>query len=589
MSQQLTNITRAKGNLDEGPSNVRPTLRKILQHLYPQSFFLGLSIAGFAIYAVTQPLSAVLIEWLIKTLDGEWQEGVVLLPLAFIAVAVVRGVGTYMGSYYISKVSQRMIESIRKDLFNKIIHLPLATFDQAKSGRFVSLFTYNSNLMANNVAKSVTVVAQEGLTVIALLAYLFWSSWQLTLVFLLIVPPIALIVNYVGKVIQSLSKDIQNSMAELNSTVTQSFSGIRLIKTSSGEEQTKKHFGSIASETRKLALRISKVNSIYTPSMQILIACAMAVLVVLVIRFHGEMETAALIAYVTAAALLSKPIRSLSKVHVNLTRAVVAANEVFAFMELPPEKNSGTVIADNIQGNIEFRNVVHRYADDGEPILNDLSFTIGSGETIALVGHSGGGKSTIANLVPRFYSLESGEILIDNINIEEYELSSLRNQIALVPQEVHLFNASIKENIGYGIEADHDDIVAAAKKANAHEFINDLKGGYDARVGDNGVLLSGGQRQRLAIARAILRDAKILILDEATSALDNNSERLVQSALEELQSDITTIIIAHRLSTIESADRIIVLSKGKIAEQGDHASLMAIDGFYASLLKMSAD
>ncbi len=585
----MSNTVTANTKTSEQPAldnaGYRATVRRILHYLYPQSFFLFLSIIGFAIYAATQPLSAVLIEWLIKTLDGEMPRGEYIVPIAFVVVAIARGIGTYMGGYYITKVAERMVEAIRKELFDNIIHLPLREFDQNQSGRLVSLFTYNSVIMSGITARSVTIIAQEGLTVLALLGYLFYSSWQFTSMFIVLAPPIALIINWAGKRIKKLGQGMQDSMANLNGLVAESFAGIRLIKGVAGENTSKIRFSEIAAITRKTALNIAKVNSIYTPTMQIMIAFAMALVVVLVIQARGDMDTAQLIAYVTAAALLSKPVRSLSNVHLQLTQASVAATEIFAFIDKEKEVNNGSIASTPLKGGIQFNNVSFRYDTSSDLVIKNLNFGIKQGETVALVGRSGSGKSTIANLVPRFYELDSGSIKIDGNDIKDYELTSLRSNIAIVSQQVVLFNASVKDNIAYG--KDHKtliDIQKAAKQANADEFIQQLPNGYDTIIGENGTLLSGGQRQRIAIARAILRNAPILILDEATSALDNESEVKIQKALDNIMGSCTTLVIAHRLSTIETADRILVLDQGEIIEAGTHESLKKLDGPYAKML-----
>lgn len=589
-STNIQTSARLKSDKDSEKLADTATLRRVLEYIYPQSFFLLLSIIGFAIYAATQPLSAVLIEWLIKTLDGEMPRGEIIVPAAFVTIAIIRGIGTYMGSYYITKVAERMVEAIRKTLFENVIHLPLKVFDDNQSGKLVSLFTYNSVVMSNTTARSVTIVAQEGLTVIALLAYLVYANWQFTSMFIVLAPPIALVINWAGKRIKKFGQDMQNSMADLNGVVSESFSGIRLVKSVAGESKSNQLFSNAAGETRKLALKIAKVNSIYTPTMQIMIACAMALVVVLVINTRGEMDTAQLIAYVTAAALLSKPIRSLSNVHLRLTQASVAAAEIFSYIDQEKECNNGELSAKDLKGDVEFRNVNFRYSSSKEPVISNLSLEIKQGETVALVGKSGGGKSTLANLIPRFYDIENGSIEIDGVDVNKYELASLRQNIAIVSQQVILFNTSVAENIAYGSEgATQPDIELAARQANAHDFITSLPDGYETNVGENGTLLSGGQRQRIAIARAFLRRAPIMILDEATSALDNESEAKVQHALDKLIGQSTTLVIAHRLSTIENADRILVIDKGSITQTGNHESLKHQEGLYSQMLARDFD
>lgn len=560
--------------------------RRVLSYLRPFVGYFAIAFFGYALFAISQPGFAVLMEAFVRALDGELVDGLYLIPLACIAIALLRGVGSYLGTYYMSKASANVVHNIRCELFANIIHLPVNFFDNNKSGRLVSLFTHNVNIMATATANALTTIVREGLTVIALFAYLFYQNAELTLLFFLLGPPLALAINWIGKKVKVLGHGIQASFGELNHVSSEVFSGIRLVKSSVGEEDAASRFESISHTTKKMGLRLAKVSSIYTPMMQMLIVMAMALVMYVVLLSRGTMDAAELIAYVVAAGLLPKPIRSLSTVHPQLLQAVVAAEQVFRHIDMAEEIDTGDIDNVTISGDLQFKSLGFSYDESDKAVLKDISFEVKAGETIALVGRSGGGKSTLVNLIPRFYPLSQGELLLDGRSIDAYKLGFLRNNIAIVSQQVSLFNDTIAMNIAYGIgDADIDDIKAAAVAANADEFIRELDQGYDTLVGENGVLLSGGQRQRLAIARAILRDARILILDEATSALDNESEVKVQEALERVMADRTTIVIAHRLSTVEHAENIIVLDNGSIAEQGDHQQLMQADGLYARMVQ----
>jgi subfamily B ATP-binding cassette protein MsbA len=547
---------------------------------------LFIAFFGFSLFAVSQPGFAMLMEAFVRALDGEYVNGLYLIPTACIFIAVIRGVGSYLGNYYMSKVSANVVHSIRCQLFGNLISLPVKFFDENKSGRLVSLFTYNTNMMTNATTQSLTTIAREGLTVIALFSYLFYQNMKLTLLFFVIGPLLALAISWIGKKVKRFGREIQSSIGELNHVSAETFSSIRLVKSSAGEVLANDKFVKVSDITKKVSLRLAKVSSIYAPLMQMLIVMAMALVMYIVLLSRGTMEAAELIAYVTAAGLLPKPIRSLSAVHPQLLQAVVAAEEVFKHIDFVKERDLGQVDNVELVGNLSFKHVVFSYQGSEKPVLNDISFKVSAGQTLAVVGRSGGGKSTLVNLIPRFYELDTGEIALDDLAVDEYTLGFLRKNIATVSQQVTLFNDTIIANIAYGVEnASQADIEAAAEAANADEFIQRLEEGYQTIVGENGVMLSGGQRQRLAIARAILRDAKILILDEATSALDNESEVKVQDALEGVMKNRTTIVIAHRLSTVEHADNIIVVDDGRIVEQGNHAALMSSNGLYTKMVQ----
>ena len=590
MSSQSKAVVDAKADNSSGNGAdddvIKHEYRRIFNYMTPFYPYFLVAFFGYALFAISQPGFAVLMEAFVRALDGDFVDGLYLIPAACVAIALMRGIGSYLGTYYMSKASANVVHNIRCELFGGLVNLPINFFDNNKSGRLVSLFTYNTNVMTSATAQALTTIVREGLTVIALFAYLFYKNPQLTLVFLLLGPPLGLAISWIGKKIKAFGRDIQSSFGELNHVASEIFSGIRLVKSSVGEARANHRFGAVSFEAKKAGLKLAKVSSIYAPMMQMMIVMAMAVVMYIVLLSRDTMDPAALIAYVTAAALLPKPVRSLSSVHPQILQAVVAAEEVFRFMDSRKEVDKGTVDNVTLDGALRFASVGFSYEGTDKAVLEDISFDVQAGQTVALVGRSGGGKSTLVNLVPRFYEISSGELLLDGRPVNHYRLSFLRQSIAVVSQQVTLFNDTIAANIAYGIDgASEADVKHAAIAANADEFITGLERGYDTIVGENGVLLSGGQRQRLAIARAILRDARILILDEATSALDNESEVKVQEALERVMKDRTTIVIAHRLSTVEHADNIIVLDEGRVAERGNHQTLMQQGGLYSRMVQ----
>ncbi|MAV76202.1 MAG: lipid ABC transporter permease/ATP-binding protein [Cellvibrionales bacterium] len=559
-------------------------LSRFFGYAKKQMLAFSLAFIGYGLYAFSQPAFAMLMEAFVRALEGEYVDSLYLVPLMCVAIALLRGFGSYLGSYYMSKVGANIVHGVRCDMYENIVRLPMKFFDDNKSGRLVSLFTYNSNLMITSTTQSLKTIGREGLTVIALLGYLFYQSASLTLTFLLLGPPIALAVVWISKKVKQLGHGIQASTGELNHVAAETFSGIRQVKSSANEGNEKDRFFQISDLTKRLGLKLAKFSAIYTPFMQVMVIIVMALIMYIVLLYRGSMDTAQLVAYVTAVGLLPKPIRSLSEVHPKLLEAAVAAEEVFTHIDLEQEQDQGEIDNVNLLGKLSFNQVSFAYKND-QLALEGVDFQLDAGKTLAIVGRSGGGKSTLVNLITRFYLPTQGEVRIDDVSINQYKLAFLRGSISMVSQQVVLFNDSIKANIAYGADdVTESEIVAAAKAANADEFINGFPQAYDTIVGENGAMLSGGQRQRIAIARAILSDARLLILDEATSALDNESEVKVQLALESLMKDRTTIVIAHRLSTIENADHILLLDDGKIVEQGSHEQLMQVNGLYSRMV-----
>ncbi|ARN73888.1 lipid A export permease/ATP-binding protein MsbA [Oceanicoccus sagamiensis] len=547
-----------------------------------------ISLLGFAAYAGTQSALAHMMKYFVDGLESKDADLVTFIPLAVIAISVVRGVGFFLGNYFMSRVSLNVVNDLRKQMFDHMMVLPSTFHDQKNSGELVSMITYNVNQVTNAATNAIKVLFREGLTVIALLAYLLYQNWQLTLIFLLVTPVLAGLIVYTSKLFRRMSEKMQSSMGKVTHVSNEAIQGYRLVRSYGGEDYEKQRFHDASNSNTRQGLKFSRIAAIQTPVFTFLLSLAIAALMFLVLYMASETSAGELVAYVVAAGLLAKPVRQLSEVNSSIQRGIAASESIFDLLDTAAEEDAGKKTVGRVSGAIEFSEVCFSY-ESGKPVLQDINLTIAPGETVALVGRSGSGKSTLAALLMRFYEIDSGKILLDGLQLPDFQMDSLREQMALVNQQVVLFNDTVASNIGYGqlANADMAAIEVAARDASALEFINDLPEGMNTVVGEDGTRLSGGQRQRLSIARALLKDAPILILDEATSALDTESERSIQKALENVMKGRTTIVIAHRLSTIERADRIVVMDQGRIVEQGKHEDLLAKSGYYSML--QSAD
>jgi subfamily B ATP-binding cassette protein MsbA len=561
------------------------TYKRLLKYLTPSIKFFIMSVIGFAIIALSQPLLAEMIKIIIETLEEGNKSDTQYLPLYIIALVAFRSTGSFLGNYFLIKVSVNVVHKLRRELFNHYTQLSIEYFDIQNSGNLISLITYNVAEVARAVTDSVRIFIREGLTAIGLLAYLTWLNWQLTLVFLGITPFIAILVTFVSKRLRALSKNIQNSMGDMTHISSELVLGSRVVKCFGGANYESQRFKEKSLFNKQQSLKVGLFTSIQNPIMQLLVAFALAALLFLALELMKGASTGSFVAYLLAAFMLPRPIQLLANANNEIQKGIAAASDVFEVLDVEVEKDLGTRTEIAGKGELKFENLSFNYPNSDKTALKNINLNIKSGQTIAIVGTSGSGKTTLTNLIPRFYDYSQGKILLDGIEITEYTLETLREQIALVTQNITLFNDTVFNNIAYGsLEGIAvDDVLKAAEDAYATEFINDLSQGMQTEIGEHGIQLSGGQRQRLAIARALLKNSPLLILDEATSALDTHSERYIQKALEHVMKGRTTIVIAHRLSTIENADVILVMEDGKIIERGSHIKLLKKQGAYADL------
>ncbi|MDN3699860.1 lipid A ABC transporter ATP-binding protein/permease MsbA [Vibrio artabrorum] len=564
------------------------TFKRLWTYIRLYKAGLGVAVIALIINAVSDTYMISLLKPLLDEGFGNAESDFLrTLPIIIFGMMFIRGASGFVSTYCLSWVSGNVVMEIRRKIFSHFMHMPVSFFDKEQTGALLSRITYDSEQVSAATSKALVSIVREGASIIGLLTLMFWNSWQLSLVLFAVAPFVAWAISIVSKRFRKISKNMQTSMGNVASSAEQMLKGHKVVLTYGGQNLEKHRFDKVSNQMRQQSMKLVTAQAAANPVIQMIASIAIVIVLYLasVDSIKAELTAGSFTVVFSAMFGLLRPLKSLTNVTSEFQRGMAASTTLFGLMDLDTEQNKGTLKPKTVSGDVAVKDVTFTYQGTEKPALNQVSFNIPSGKTVALVGRSGSGKSTIANLFTRFYDVDSGSIELDGHDIRDYELRNLREHFALVSQNVHLFNDTVANNIAYAAEEKYsrEQIEHAAKLAHATEFIEGMENGIDTIVGENGASLSGGQRQRIAIARALLREAPVLILDEATSALDTESERAIQSALEVLQKDKTVLVIAHRLSTIEQADEILVVDDGRIIERGAHDELIKRDGAYAQL------
>ena len=509
------------------------------------------------------------------------------MPFFVLGIVALRGCAAFLSNYCMAWVGNHVVMRLQQQVFSHLMAMPMSFFDRQNTGNLLSKVTYDAGQVSSAASSTLVSLVREGATVIGLLGLMFWHSWQLSVIFLVVGPLVGILISIISRRFRKISRHIQQAVGDITTSTEQMLKGHKEVLMFGGQEVEDKRFYQVSNRMRQQTMKMVAADAIGSPIVQMVASVALAVFlyVATIDSVKATLTAGTFTVMVTSMMMLLKPLKSLTDVNNQFQRGITACQSLFGLLDSTPEQDTGTRTLERARGEIEFRKVTFTYPTKETPALRNISFKVEAGKSVALVGRSGSGKSTIASLLTRFYDIEEGEILLDGVNIREYRLSELRKQYALVSQHVHLFNDSVANNIAYAAEEKYsrDEIKQAARIAHADDFVSKMPEGYDTVIGENGASLSGGQRQRIAIARALLRDSPVLLLDEATSALDTESERHIQAAIDELCKARTSLVIAHRLSTIEKADEILVIDEGHIVERGNHQTLMDMHGTYAQL------
>lgn len=563
------------------------TFKRLFSYVAPLKLVFGFAVLGMIAGAAIDALFISQIETFID--DGITAQDTSVLtwaPVFVILIFILRGIANYVAAYGLGWVGSKVVMAMRQALYEKLMALPVTYHDSQSAGKLISKITYDTEQVENACSKALTVLVREGAFVIGLMLNMFYKSWQLSIAMLVLVPFVAIIVSYVTKRFRVIAKRIQQAMGDVTKQSEQMLSGHKVILAFGGQDKEKTEFSKVNNQNRQQRMKMLATKNLSVSIIQVIASIAMAVVLFMAAQpgMLAELTPGTFASVIASMMILLRPLKQLTTVNSEFQRGLAAAQSVFEVLDQASERNDGKVVKDKVEGAVSFQQLSFAYPNTDKTVIKDLTLDIAPGSMVALVGRSGSGKTTISNFVPRFYQPEQGRVLIDGVDVQDYELSNLRSHIAIVSQHVTLFNDSIANNIAYGDkQVTREQIEQAAKLAHVDEFASNLEFGLDTQVGENGALLSGGQRQRIAIARAILKDAPILILDEATSALDTESERAIQQAMTQLMAERTSIVIAHRLSTIENADKIVVMEQGQIVEQGSHQQLLAQHGAYSAL------
>ena len=583
---------------------------RLLTYAFAYKWSLFLSFLGYVVYSLGNVLLADLTQFLLDSLGGQPMAGLgfvsqasqwiwppedktptdyarIAVPVAAVVLSLGRALGFFAGSYFMNKVARSVVHVLRTQLFDVLVRAPKAHIDKFSTGELLSKVTFNVEQVSGAASDALKTMLREGLTIIALVSYMLYLNWELTAVFFIVAPAIGLVVHVVGKHFRRYSKRIQDSMGSVTEVTAESLSGLDDVRIYGATQQISERFESVSLFNKQQSLKLAFVQAISTPIIQTLLALALGALFWFALdpAVLKEFSAGSLVAFITAAAQLGKPIRTLSNIQSIIQRGLAAAEDIFEQLDTELEQNTGGSTLGEVSGRVEFHNIAFRYPGAQSDAISDVSFAVEAGQTVAVVGRSGSGKSTLVKLLARFYTPTGGQITLDGKDIQGIELTNYREHLAFVPQAINLFSDTVAGNIALGSMSDssREAVIEAAKQAQADGFVSELESDYDTLIGEQGVGLSGGQQQRVAIARALLKAAPVLILDEATSALDNESESLIQSALDASRAGRTTFVVAHRLSTIESADTVLVMDEGRVVAAGSHSSLLEQEPIYRSL------